>query len=146
MQRRWAYLMRLSSRPALLLIFVQMISGMRDMPQFSFFLIYLREQLAFAPETISSVVAGGQVAGTIAALLGGSIATRLGSKSVLVSGLRIVINVANFGYTEQKTPDQSIHWSGVFCGYYAALHCPILAFDHATLLGLVGSGIPRAGL
>ena len=87
MQRRWAYLMRLSSRPALLLIFVQMISGMRDMPQFAFFLIYLREQLAFAPETISSVVAGGQVAGTIAALLGGSIATRLGSKSVLVSGL-----------------------------------------------------------
>ena len=64
-----------------------MISGMRDMPQFAFFLIYLREQLAFAPETISSVVAGGQVAGTIAALLGGSIATRLGSKSVLVSGL-----------------------------------------------------------
>ena len=32
-----------------------------------------------------------------------------------VSGLRIVVKVAGFGHKEQKTPDQSIDWSGVFC-------------------------------
>ena len=66
---------------------VQMISGMRDAPQFTFFLIYLQEQFGLAPAAISGVVAGGQIAGMAAALLGGAITARLGSKWVLVCGL-----------------------------------------------------------
>jgi MFS family permease len=73
--------------PAALLIFFQVASGMRDMPQLAFFVIYLQEELALAPVTISSVVAGAQVAGMLMALLGGAITGRVGSKWVLVTGL-----------------------------------------------------------
>lgn len=71
----------------MLLILVQVVRGMRDMPQSAFFLIYLQEQLSLPPVTISSIVAGAQVAGMVMALLGGAITTRLGSKWVLVAGL-----------------------------------------------------------
>lgn len=73
--------------PAILLIFVQIASGMRDQPQLAFLLIYLQEQLGLAPVTISSVVAGAQMTGMVTALLGGAITARLGSKWVLVGGL-----------------------------------------------------------
>src|SRR5512144_1128589 len=75
--------------PAILLILVQMASGMRDIPQFAFFLIYLQERLSLPPVTISGVVAGAQIAGMVTALLGGAITARLGSKWVLVGGLSI---------------------------------------------------------
>jgi DHA1 family inner membrane transport protein len=73
--------------PAAVLILVQSLSGMRDIPQFAFFLIYLQEQLGLAPKAISSVVAGAQIAGMVTALLGGAIVARLGSKWVIVCGL-----------------------------------------------------------
>jgi len=69
------------------LIFVQLVNGMRDIPQFAFFLIYLQEQLGLAPEVIAQVVAGAQIAGMVTALLSGPITARLGSKWVLVGGL-----------------------------------------------------------
>lgn len=74
-------------QPALLLIIAQVASGMRDMPQFAFFLIYLQENLALAPVTISTVVAGAQITSMLTALLGGAVTARLGSKWVLVVGL-----------------------------------------------------------
>lgn len=74
-------------QPALLLIFAQLASGLRDMPQFAFFLIYLQEQLSLAPVMISTVVAGAQIASMVAALLSGAATARLGSKWVLVGGL-----------------------------------------------------------
>lgn len=76
-------------QPALLLIFAQVAAGMRDMPQFAFFLIYLQEQLVLAPVTISSVVAGAQIASMVAALVSGAATARLGSKWVLVGGLAL---------------------------------------------------------
>lgn len=74
-------------QPALLLIVAQMASGLRDMPQFAFFLIYLQEKLHLAPVTISSVVAGAQIASMLTALVSGAVTARLGSKWVLVGGL-----------------------------------------------------------
>ena len=79
---RWA-----SWQPALLLIFGQMASGMRDMSQFAFFLIYLQETLGLLPVTISGVVAGAQIASMVTALLSGAVTARLGSKWVFVVGL-----------------------------------------------------------
>lgn len=79
---RWA-----SWQPALLLIFGQLASGMRDMSQFAFFLIYLQESLALTPVMISSVVAGAQIASMVTALLSGAVTARLGSKWVFVVGL-----------------------------------------------------------
>jgi MFS transporter, DHA1 family, inner membrane transport protein len=73
--------------PATLLIFLQVAGGLRDMPQMAFFPIYLQEQLHLAPISISSVIAGAQVAGMLTALIGGAIAARLGSKWVLIGGL-----------------------------------------------------------
>ena len=75
--------------PAILLILVQLASGMRDLPQFAFFTIYLQDQLGLRPVVISSVIAGAQVAGMLTALMGGVIAARIGSKWVLVSGLAL---------------------------------------------------------
>jgi len=74
-------------QPAIMLIVAQMANGMRDISQFPFFLIYLQERLGLLPVTISSVVAGAQIVGMMAALLGGALADRLGSKRVLVCGL-----------------------------------------------------------
>lgn len=73
--------------PALLLIFVQIASGMRDLPQFTFFLIYLQEKLEAAPVLISTLVAAAQLVGMATALFGGAITARLGSKWVMVCGL-----------------------------------------------------------
>ena len=89
LQQKWDSLRGTSWFPAVLLILVQMTSGMRDIPQGAFFLIYLQEQLGLTPATISGVVAGAQIAGMVAALLGGAIAVRLGSKRVLVCGLAL---------------------------------------------------------
>ncbi|MCE7982002.1 MAG: MFS transporter [Caldilinea sp. CFX5] len=76
-------------QPALLLIFAQFAAGLRDMPQFAFFLIYLQEQLVLSPVTISTVVAGAQIASMVAALWSGAVTARLGSKWVMVGGLAL---------------------------------------------------------
>ena len=89
LHRRWNQWRSAPRWSAVLLIFVQMTSGMRDMPQGAFFLIYLQEQLRLTPATISGVVAGAQVAGMVAALVGGAMAARLGSKWVLACGLAL---------------------------------------------------------
>ena len=73
--------------PAVPLVLVQLASGMWYMSQQSFFPIYLEEQLGLAPVVIAGLVAGGQVASMIAALLGGVITDMIGSKWVLVAGL-----------------------------------------------------------
>jgi len=73
--------------PAVLLVTVQTVNGMWYMPQLSFFPIYLQEQLGLTPAAIGGVVAGAQVTGMVAALLGGWITGLLGSKWALVVGL-----------------------------------------------------------
>ena len=75
--------------PAGMLILAQVGSGLRDLPQSAFFLIYLQEQLGLAPVTISSVVAGAQMVGMVTALLGGAFTGKLGSKWTLVTGLAL---------------------------------------------------------
>ncbi len=75
--------------PAGTLILAQVGSGLRDLPQSAFFLIYLQEQLGLAAVTISSVVAGAQMAGMVTALLGGAITGKLGSKWTLATGLAL---------------------------------------------------------
>jgi MFS family permease len=74
-------------QPAIILIVAQMASGMRDIPQSAFFLIYLQERLGLLPVTISSIVAGAQLIGMLAALLGGALTNRFGSKWMLLCGL-----------------------------------------------------------
>src|SRR5512138_981643 len=53
--------------PVILLIGVQLGSGMRDMPQRAFFLIYLQEHLVLDPVSISSIFSGAQAAGMLTA-------------------------------------------------------------------------------
>lgn len=83
--------------PAILLILVQMVSGLREMPQYAFFIIYLQEQMGLQTVVISSVIAAAQVSGMITALLGGVIAARIGSKWVLVSGLTL-LGLSSFAF------------------------------------------------
>ncbi len=73
--------------PAALLVLVQTVNSMWYMPQLSFFPVYLQEQIGLPPAAIGGVVAGAQVAGMVAALLGGWITGRLESKWALVTGL-----------------------------------------------------------
>lgn len=56
-------------------------------PSCPFFPVYLQEQLGLTPAAIGGVVAGAQVAGMAAALLGGWVTGLLGSKWALVCGL-----------------------------------------------------------
>lgn len=86
MQSRWR---NAAWWPAMPLLGVQVANGMREIPQFAFFLIYLQEQVGLAPTAISAVVAGGQIAGMVTALASGIITARLGSKWVLVCGLAL---------------------------------------------------------
>jgi len=73
--------------PAVPVLLVQLGSGMRDSPQFTFFLIYLQERFNLSPVAISSIVAGSQIAGMLTALLGGAVTSKLGRKWVLIGGL-----------------------------------------------------------
>ncbi len=76
-------------QPAIVLILAQLTNDIRGMPQFAFFLIYLQEQLGLAAVTISALVAGAQIASTVAALLGGALAAKLGSKWVIACGVML---------------------------------------------------------
>ncbi len=86
-QRRWNNLQATAWWPAVLLLLVQMTSGMQNIPQGAFFLIYLQEQLGQSPAAISGIVAGAYFTGMVAALLGGALTARLGSKWVIAGGL-----------------------------------------------------------
>jgi MFS family permease len=88
---------RVAWLPALLLIGAQCAVGMRDMAQTSFFLIYLQEQLNFAPNVISNIVAGTQIVGMVVALLGGAIAARIGSKWTLLIGM-LISSIGSFAF------------------------------------------------
>ncbi len=74
------------STPALLLLLIQFLVSIRDVPLGSFLVLYLQDQ-DYTPATISQVVASAQVAGMLAALIGGWLATRIGTKSLFVLGL-----------------------------------------------------------
>jgi MFS family permease len=76
----------------MVLLLVQFLVSIRDVPLGSFLVLYLQNQ-SYTPATISQVVASAQVAGMLAALIGGWLATRMGIKSLFVLGL--VITAAN---------------------------------------------------
>jgi MFS family permease len=80
------------STPALLLLLIQFLVSIRDVPLGSFLVLYLQDQ-AYTPTTISQVVASAQVAGMLAALIGGWLAIRIGTKWLFVLGL--VVTAAN---------------------------------------------------
>lgn len=73
--------------PAALLVVVQLLGGMREMPLFTFFGIYLQESLNLSAATFSSIVAASQLVGTLTALLGGVLTARIGGKWILAAGL-----------------------------------------------------------
>jgi MFS family permease len=73
--------------PVIALMVIQFFSGGWILSQSSFFPIYLEENLALAAFAISVMVAVGQVAGMLTALLGGGFTDAWGSKRVLLLGL-----------------------------------------------------------
>jgi DHA1 family inner membrane transport protein len=88
LRNKWAIWRSAPWWPAVLLVLVQTLNGMWYMPQLSFFPVYLQE-LGLPPAAIGGVVAGGQLAGMVVALLGGWVTGLLGSKWVLVVGLAL---------------------------------------------------------
>jgi MFS family permease len=75
--------------PAALLILVQVIVGVRDLPQMAFFVIYLNERLHLSTVTISGIAGAAQIVGMLTALAGGTIANRIGSKWMIACGLAL---------------------------------------------------------
>jgi MFS transporter, DHA1 family, inner membrane transport protein len=75
--------------PAAVLIAVQIANGAWYLPQLSFFPIYLQEELQLSTVLIAAIVSGPLVSGMFAALAGGAVTGRLGSKRALVLGLVI---------------------------------------------------------
>jgi MFS family permease len=109
LQGKWNFGNNRPWLPAALLIFVQLASGMRDMPQLAFFLIFLQEQMHLEPVTISGVFASAQIAGMVTALLGGTITARLGSKWVLVCGL-VLLGLSSFAFQMQSFWAAALLW------------------------------------
>jgi MFS family permease len=122
--------------PAILLILVQMFSGMREMPQYAFFLIFLQEQMGLEPVAISSVVAAAQVTGMVTALFGGVIAARIGSKWVLVCGLTL-LGVSSFAFHAQN------HWVAAALWFISGAGTALTAVGGASYLTQISS---RGGL
>lgn len=85
--RRGRRLMAGAGWPMVALLLIQFGSGAWILTQSAFLPIYLEERLHYAPLVIGGIVAGGQAAGMIAALLGGELTDTLGSKRVLALGL-----------------------------------------------------------
>lgn len=75
------------SQPVVLLLVVQLSSGIVLSPLSFFFPIYLEEQLGYAVILISASVAIGRLLGMVAAIVGGALSDALGRKSMLVLGL-----------------------------------------------------------
>jgi MFS family permease len=75
--------------PAAVLVAIQIASGAWYMPQLSFFPIYLQEELGLSTVLIAAIVSGPLVSGMFAALAGGPVTGRVGSKRALVLGLAI---------------------------------------------------------
>jgi MFS family permease len=75
------------SQPVVLLLIVQLLSGIVLSPLSFFFPIYLEEQLGYAVVIISASVAIGRLLGMIAAIVGGALSDALGRKWMLVLGL-----------------------------------------------------------
>jgi MFS family permease len=73
--------------PVVLLLAVQLLSGIVLLPQRSFFPIYLEEQLRYTTVFVSALVAVGQLLGMIASVIGGALCDALGRKWTLVLGL-----------------------------------------------------------
>jgi MFS family permease len=86
-QRGWRRLTAGASWPVLSLLLLQLLSGAWILTQMAFLPIYLEERLHFAAIAIATVVAVGQAAGMVAALLGGELTDTLGSQRVLALGL-----------------------------------------------------------
>ena len=84
---RWRRVTRGDVWPAMPLLFIQFCTGAWILTQMSFFPIYLEEELFYAPMAIAIVIAIGQAAGLVAALLGGGLTDAWGSKRVLALGL-----------------------------------------------------------
>lgn len=73
--------------PIIMLLAVQLLTGMLVAAQGSFFPIYVEEALGRSAVVVSTLVALGQAAGLIASIVGGSLNDTLGRKWTLVLGL-----------------------------------------------------------
>jgi MFS family permease len=122
--------------PAALLILIQVFSGMRDLPQYTFFVIFLQENMQLQPFAISSIVAGAQVAGMITALLGGLIGARLGSKWVWVAGLAC-LGMSSFAFQAPTL------WLAAACWFLSGAGTALAAVGGASFLTQISS---RGGL
>jgi MFS family permease len=86
-QRGWRRLAAAPAWPMFSLLLIQFGGGAWILTQLAFLPIYLEERLHYAPIVIGMVIAIGQAAGMVAALLGGELTDTLGSKRVLAFGL-----------------------------------------------------------
>ncbi|MBN1872627.1 MAG: MFS transporter [Anaerolineae bacterium] len=73
--------------PLILLLVVQLFSGIMLMPSRNFISIYLNEVIEYPVRQVAQVMAVGQVVGMLASLVGGSLSDRWGHKWMLVLGV-----------------------------------------------------------
>jgi len=86
-RKGWAAVVQTQGWPVVLLLIVQLLSGIVLTPQRSFFPIYVEEQLGYTAVLISAFVTMGQLLGMVASAIGGMLCDVLGRKWTLVLGL-----------------------------------------------------------
>jgi YNFM family putative membrane transporter len=86
-RKAWTALVQTQGWPVVLLLVVQLLSGIVLTPQRSFFPIYVEEQLGRTAVVVSAFVTMGQLLGMVASAVGGMLCDVLGRKRTLVLGL-----------------------------------------------------------
>lgn len=74
-------------RPVVLLLTIQLLSGIVVSPQGFFFPIFLEEQLGYTTVLVSASIAMGRLLGVVSAIIGGALSDAMGRKWTLVLGL-----------------------------------------------------------
>jgi MFS family permease len=122
-------------RSALILVLIQTSIGLWLMPRLNFFPVYLQDVLRLSPQTIGMVVSGGQVAGMVAALMGGALTGRLGSKGLLVWGLILSV-ISSLAYQTESLWLVSFFW---FVGGAGVAMMTVGGSSYLTGLSVKGS-------
>jgi MFS family permease len=127
--------------PIVALLIVQLLTGMVLSAQRYFFPIYVEETLQQTAVVVSAFAAGGQVAGMVAAVLGGTLHDTLGRKWTLMLGL-LGFLIASFTVLVQPLPLVALLWAlnGFGLGLYAlGSQGYLIDVAGATQLGLVSA-------
>lgn len=113
-----------------MLLVVQLLMSIRDMPLGSFFVVYL-QSAGYAATTITQVVSGAQIAGMLVAVVAGRLAQRQSSKRLWVIGIAVsALSALVFHAT--------VAWWVVLCWLIGGAGASLASISGSSVLTMMG--------